>query len=48
VTLAEGGREARFDVTTHPPLARPGTVLTVTLADAALSVETAVTIAPPR
>jgi suppressor for copper-sensitivity B len=48
VTLAEGGREARFDVTTHPPLARPGTVLTVTLADATVVVEAAVMISPPR
>jgi suppressor for copper-sensitivity B len=48
LTLADAGREARFDLTVHPPLVRPGTVLTVTLADAAGAVEAAVTVEPQR
>lgn len=48
LTLADAGREARFDLTVHPPLVRPGTVLTVTLADAAGAVEAAVMVESPR
>jgi suppressor for copper-sensitivity B len=48
VTVADGGREARFDLTLHPPLVRPGTVLTVTLTDATGAVEAAVVVQPPR
>jgi suppressor for copper-sensitivity B len=48
LSLADEGREARFDITLHPPLVRPGTVLTVTLADAKGAVEAAVTVEPPR
>jgi suppressor for copper-sensitivity B len=48
LTLADDGREARFDITLHPPLVRPGTVLTVTLADAAGAVEAAVMVEPAR
>jgi suppressor for copper-sensitivity B len=48
LTLADDGREARFDITVHPPLVRPGTVLTVTLADAGGAVEAAVTVEPAR
>lgn len=44
LALADEGREARFDITVHPPLVRPGTVLTVTLADAHGAVEAAVTV----
>lgn len=46
VTLADGGREARFAITVHPPLVRPGTVLRVTVTDAGRAAEGSVTIAP--
>jgi suppressor for copper-sensitivity B len=46
VTLADGGREARFAITVHPPLVRPGTVLRATVTDAGLAAEGSVTIAP--
>ncbi|WP_291297544.1 protein-disulfide reductase DsbD domain-containing protein [Elioraea sp.] len=46
VTLADGGREAHFAITVHPPLVRPGTVLRVTVTDGDRAAEGSVTIAP--
>lgn len=46
LSLAEGGHAATFDLTLHPPLVRPGTVLTVTLTDPGRAVEASVTVEP--
>lgn len=46
VTLSDGGREAHFAITVHPPLVRPGTVLRVTVTDGDRAAEGSVTIAP--
>lgn len=46
VSLADGGRQARFDIALHPPLSRPGHLLTVTVTDAGRALEQAVAIEP--